>query len=136
MFKENGRWPANIYYCPKPSRNEKEEGCDDLQGMSGADAVCRKEGSAGMNNPRAGAGRTASHVANHHPTVKPVNLMRWLLRLITPKGGKVLEPFAGSGTTLVAAQLEGFSCYGIEREPSYCDIIRARVKHAVGDHDV
>ena len=136
MFKENGRWPANIYYCPKPSRNEKEEGCDDLQGMSGADAVSRKEGSAGMNNPRAGAGRTASHVANHHPTVKPVNLMRWLLRLITPKGGKVLEPFAGSGTTLVAAQLEGFSCYGIEREPSYCDIIRARVKHAVGDHDV
>ena len=59
-----------------------------------------------------------------------------MLRLITPKGGKVLEPFAGSGTTLVAAQLEGFSCYGIEREPSYCDIIRARVKHAVGDHDV
>ena len=131
-----GRWPANIHYCPKPSRNEKEQGCDDLQGMSGADAVCRKEGSAGMNNPRAGAGRTASHVANHHPTVKPVNLMRWLLRLITPKGGKVLEPFAGSGTTLVAAQLEGFSCYGIEREPSYCDIVRARVKHALGDQDV
>ena len=136
MFKENGRWPANIYYCPKPSRNEKEEGCDDLQGMSGADAVSRKEGSAGMNNPRAGAGRTASHVANHHPTVKPVNLMRWLLRLITPKGGKVLEPFAGSGTTLVAAQLEGFSCYGIEREPSYCDIVRARVQHVVGGDDV
>ena len=135
MFKENGRWPANIYYCPKPSRNEKEEGCDDLQGKSREEVTGRKVGSAGQQHARSGLTRQGE-MGNHHPTVKPVNLMRWLLRLITPKGGKVLEPFAGSGTTLVAAQLEGFSCYGIEREPSYCDIIRARVKHAVGDHDV
>ena len=121
-----GRWPANIYYCPKPSRKEREAGCEELPGKSGASAVERKAGSAGVNNPRAGAGRTADHVKNFHPTVKPVSLMKWLVRLITPKNGTVLEPFAGSGTTILAAESEGVVCFGIERDPKYCDIIRAR----------
>jgi len=69
-----------------------------------------------------------------HATVKPVRLMRWLVRLVTPPGGTVLEPFAGSGTTLVAAEREGFTCIGIEREPEYCDIIRARLTHALQPH--
>lgn len=62
-----------------------------------------------------------------HPTVKPVDLMRWLVRLVTPPGGVVLEPFAGSGTTLEAAVLEGFACIGIEREASYLPLIRQRL---------
>jgi DNA modification methylase len=62
-----------------------------------------------------------------HPTVKPVDLMRWLVRLVTPPGGTVLEPFAGSGTTLEAAVLEGFACIGIEREASYLPLIRQRL---------
>lgn len=122
----DGRWPANIYHCPKPSRSEREKGCEELPTKTGAQAVNRKAGSKGMDNPRAGAGRTAEEVKNIHPTVKPTNLMRWLVRLVTPKDGVILEPFCGSGTTLLAAELEGLNCTAIEREPKYCDIIRAR----------
>jgi site-specific DNA-methyltransferase (adenine-specific) len=121
-----GRWPANIYQCPKASRSEREAGCEDLPGRSGAAAVERQPGTAGVDNPRAGAGRTAEHVKNHHPTVKPTALMQWLVRLVTPKGAVVLEPFCGSGTTLIAAELEGVTCWAIEQDPGYCDIIRAR----------
>jgi site-specific DNA-methyltransferase (adenine-specific) len=63
---------------------------------------------------------------NTHATVKPVKLMRWLLRLVTPPGGLVLEPFAGSGTTLVAAHGLDLQLVASEREPAYCDIVRAR----------
>lgn len=121
-----GRWPANIYACPKPSRREREEGCDDLPARSGAQAVERTEGSAGMSSPRAGAGRTASEVKNAHPTVKPRALMAWLLRLVSPPGAVVLEPFAGSGTTLVAAEGLDLSIVAVELDPGHCDIIRAR----------
>jgi site-specific DNA-methyltransferase (adenine-specific) len=126
-----GRWPGNVYHCVKPSRAEREEGCDDLPAVTGAQAVERTEGSAGLNNPRAGAGRTASEVKNNHPTVKPIGLMRWLVRLVTPPGGLVVEPFGGSGTTLIAAQREGMSCIASERDPHYCDIIRARLSAVV-----
>ena len=63
---------------------------------------------------------------NTHPTVKPVDLMAWLVRLVTPPGGTVLDPFAGSGSTLVAAKREGFGFIGIERELEYVEIIEAR----------
>jgi site-specific DNA-methyltransferase (adenine-specific) len=69
---------------------------------------------------------------NNHPTVKPTDLMAWLVRLITPPGGIVLDPFAGSGSTLVAAKREGFQYIGIEREPEYCDIIRKRMAEKEG----
>jgi site-specific DNA-methyltransferase (adenine-specific) len=62
-----------------------------------------------------------------HPTVKPLDLMRWLVRLVTPPGGVVLEPFAGSGTTAEACVIEGFRCIAIEREPSYLPLIVARL---------
>jgi site-specific DNA-methyltransferase (adenine-specific) len=68
-------------------------------------------------------------VDNKHPTVKPVSLMRWLVRLVTPPQGSVLDPFAGSGTTLLAAHLEGFDYLGIEREAEYVEIIRERLRH-------
>jgi site-specific DNA-methyltransferase (adenine-specific) len=69
-----------------------------------------------------------------HPTVKPLDLMRYLVRLVTPKGGVVLEPFAGSGTTLEAAVLEGFRVIGIEREADYIPLITHRLDkpHTVG----
>lgn len=62
-----------------------------------------------------------------HPTVKPLDLMRYLVRLVTPPGGVVLEPFAGSGTTLEACIVEGFRCIGIEREADYIPLIMARI---------
>lgn len=74
------------------------------------------------------ASRAERGEGNTHPTVKPVELMCWLVRLITPSGGTVLDPFCGSGTTGIAALREGFSFIGIEREPEYAEIARARIR--------
>jgi len=74
------------------------------------------------------ADRNAGGMAdNTHPTVKPTDLMRWLVRLVTPPGGIVLDPFAGSGSTLVAARAEGVRAVGIEREDEYARIIADRL---------
>jgi site-specific DNA-methyltransferase (adenine-specific) len=121
---------SRFFYCAKASRSEREAGLEALSKRSGADAVERVEGSAGTKSPRAGAGRTASTVANFHPTVKPVALMRWLVRLATPKGGVVLDPFMGSGSTGIAAKLEGFDFLGIDLDPDYVRIAQARIDHA------
>ena len=72
-------------------------------------------------------GDTRKARANSHPTVKPVELMRHLVRLVTPPGGTVLDCFLGSGTTAIAAELEGFAWIGIEREPEYVAIAEARL---------
>lgn len=81
-----------------------------------------------------GRGRQTEHSPekNNHPTVKPISLMRWLVRLITPPHGIVLDCFAGSGSTLVACVKEGFRFVGIEQDRAYCEIARARVDHAQG----
>ena len=63
---------------------------------------------------------------NHHPTVKPLRLIRWLMRLVTPPGGTMVEPFCGSGTGLLASQAEGFRCHAAEMNTEYHEIIRAR----------
>ena len=63
---------------------------------------------------------------NTHPTVKPIDLMAWLVRLVTPPQGTVLDPFAGSGSTLVAAKREGFGFVGVELTDEYIPIIEAR----------
>jgi hypothetical protein len=77
------------------------------------------------------ADRTAGgRVPNAHATVKSTALMRWLCRLVTPPGGRVLDPFAGSGTTLVACALEGFGALGIELDPDYAATARARLAAA------
>jgi len=64
---------------------------------------------------------------NHHPTVKPLSLMRYLCRLVCPPGGLVLDPFGGSGTTGIAAIQEGFHYILIEKEADYCEIARRRI---------
>ncbi len=125
-------YDAPFLYQAKAGRSERELGCEALPARTGAEAVERKEGSAGTANPRAGAGRTAKQVRNHHPTVKPVALMRWCVRLVTPPGGVVLDPFTGSGTTGVAAIAEGVSALLIEldEDGTYVPIINARTAHA------
>jgi hypothetical protein len=128
-FSELGRFPANLYYCPKASTAEREAGCSRLRQQAAGELTGgREKGSAGLNSPRAGAGRMSAGRGNSHPTVKPIRLMRWIVRLVTPPGGVVLEPFAGSGTTLLAAELAdiGAQCVAIEREAPYIEIIRAR----------
>ena len=87
-------------------------------------------GSEERPDPRPGRvkhGRNATTRANVHPTVKPTDLMRHLVRLVTPAGGVVLDPFLGSGTTAIAAEMEGFSWIGIEREAEYVAIAEARL---------
>jgi DNA modification methylase len=69
---------------------------------------------------------------NNHPTVKPVDLMRWLVRLVTPKGGTVLDPFMGSGSTLIAADAEQFHAIGCELSPEYAAIAERRIRDAAG----
>lgn len=79
---------------------------------------------------QAKASKSDRGTGNVHPTVKPVALMEWLVKLVTPPGGTVLDPFLGSGTTGVAAARLGFSFVGIEREPQYFEICKARIDHA------
>jgi DNA modification methylase len=67
---------------------------------------------------------------NVHPTVKPIVLMRWLVRLVTPKGGTVLDPFMGSGSTLIAADAEQFNAIGCELSPEYAAIAERRIRDA------
>lgn len=125
-----GRFPANLLYCPKASRAERERGCEGLPAMSGADAVGREEGSAGLT-PRAGAGRSAEEVRNGHPTVKPIRLMQYLVRLVGCQPGSViLDPFMGSGTTGIACVSQGYSFIGCELSGEYIRIARARIGHA------
>lgn len=128
-----GRWPANLYACPKPSRAEREAGCERLPGGNAA-IEHHGAGTKALNSPRAGAGRTADRVKNHHPTVKPLGVMRWLVKLVGGHPGQsvILDPFMGSGTTGCAAMLEGFDFIGIEREPEYMQIAEARIRHHLG----
>ena len=116
-------------YCPKASRKERELGCDALPVRTGGEATDREDGSAGLQSPRAGAGRGGGR-RNVHPTVKPIQLMRWLCRLITPPGGTVLDPFMGSGSTGVAALQESFRFIGIDADATSIEIATARISHA------
>ena len=120
-----GRWPANLYHCPKASRSEREAGCEGIATKTREDVTGRKPDSAGANHARSGMTRRGA-IGNSHPTVKPLTLFRWLVKLCTPPGGWILDPFLGSGTTLLAAELEGFRCVGVEMNPEYCEIVRAR----------
>lgn len=115
---------ARYFYCAKASKAERNMGLDDFEGKY-LDPQ-RKVGSKGGTNPRNRGAE--SKRKNYHPTVKPIKLMEYLVRLVTPKEGMVLEPFAGSGTTLIACKQQGFNYIGIEREQEYCDIAEARLK--------
>ena len=112
---------SRLKYCAKASKAERDEG---LYGMDRGEppASARSKPAEGRTSAL-GAPR-----ANNHPTVKPLALMQYLCRLITPTNGTVLDPFAGSGSTLIAAKLENFNYIGIEREPEYCKIAEARLK--------
>jgi site-specific DNA-methyltransferase (adenine-specific) len=116
-------------YLPKCDRADRENGCEHLPVRTGGELTGRNDGSDGLKSPRAGAGRGGGR-RNHHPTVKSTDLMRWLVRLICPPGGVVLDPFCGSGSTGVACSAERLRFIGFELEPDYAAIARARI---VGD---
>lgn len=116
---------SRFRYCAKASKSERNAGLADLPFIKPTEITGRKEGSAGQNHPRAGI-QTGDR-QNSHPTVKPVKLMEYLCKLITPPGGIVLDPFAGSGSTGVAAKNLGFQFIGIELNPEYAEIARKRI---------
>ena len=120
---------SRFFYVAKPSRFDRDAGLHDLPSRTAGQATDREEGSDGLRSPRAGAGRTSGGVKNHHPTVKPVLLMEWLVRLVTPPGGLVLDPFLGSGTTGAAAVRQAYRFIGIEREAEYVEIAKRRIAH-------
>lgn len=129
MFWSTGVGAADLErfkYVAKPGRSERDLGCSHLAVKSAGEATDRDDGTAGLKSPRAGAGRTGG-ARNYHPTVKPIELMRYLCRLITPPGGVVLDPFLGSGTTGIGALQEGFKFVGIEKEEEYLNIAYARI---------
>ena len=108
---------ARFYYCAKTSRQDRHEGLIDPGPQFNHGTTLRKV-------------QTTVTKGNNHPTVKPTELMCYLLRLVTPPGGKTLDPFMGSGSTGKAAVLEGFSFIGIEQDTAYMAIAKARIAHA------
>jgi len=139
---DKGRFPANLihdgsdevvdifpngssrfFYCAKASKSERNMGCEGLEEVM-------KKGN-GSHNGRVDtdpvSARFQTMTKNHHPTVKPVSLMRYLCKLITPPHGMVLDPYMGSGSTGIACKLEGFDFTGIEIDPEYIKIAEARI---------
>jgi site-specific DNA-methyltransferase (adenine-specific) len=115
-YDPTGRFPANFIH-------DGSEEVTELLGNAARFFYCAKASKAERN--------AGLEKQNHHPTVKPIDLMRYLVRLVTPPNGIVLDPFAGSGSTLVAATIEKFDCIGIEMTDEYLPIIEARVAFAV-----
>jgi len=129
---DDSKSASRFFYCAKASKSERNKGCEDLENKPFAgsnQAIAElKRGNTEFTKENASSGYSSvKMIKNNHPTVKPIALMRYLCRLITPKGGTVLDPYAGSGSTLVGAKVEGFDAIGIERESDYCKIAQARV---------
>jgi site-specific DNA-methyltransferase (adenine-specific) len=140
----SGRWPANVildeeaaaaldaqsgvggasrfFYTAKASRSEREAGLDGVEAKREADRTA--DDLPGGDNPR---NLTNTARSNHHPTVKPIALMRYMIRLVVPRGAVVLDPFMGSGSTGCAAMVEGMQFVGIDITPEYVDIARRRL---------
>lgn len=123
MRIESDKSAARFFYCAKASKADRDEGLDGFAKTSGG----MVSNTSGQHMTRRDDGYQVAPRANNHPTVKPTELMRYLVRLITPVGGIVLDPFAGSGSTGKAAALEGFRFFGFEREQVYADIANARI---------
>lgn len=143
---EKGRFPANVihdgseevvkrfptdngsaarfFYCAKASKKDRDEGLENTKSYQ-----YRQNGFSSTISD------TKLPRVNNHPTVKPTELMKYLCRLVTPKGGTVLDPFMGSGSTGKAAIIEGFNFIGIEMEQEYLDIAEKRIQDAEPKHD-
>jgi len=123
---------SRFFYCAKASKSDRDEGCEGMDEMD--KRTMNDFGDQSQHRCSDGANRTqgtgVSKARNHHPTVKPTALMRYLCRLVTPKGGVILDPFMGSGSTGKAANIEGFRFIGIEQDAEYCKIAEARIQYA------
>jgi site-specific DNA-methyltransferase (adenine-specific) len=140
-----GRWPANVCHDGSdevvgmfPDSNGQQAAVTGYEPSSKTNAIYGQFNGRPATEPRNDSGSAArffysakadgdSRAGSKHPTVKPVDLMQWLIRLVTPKNGLVLDPFAGTGTTAEAALYEGMRCILVEKEAEYIDDIRRRL---------
>ena len=144
---DKGRWPANVMLdedaatmlddqvgnrpgCKSPSTAKPESKFRPGQGnYQGQGPIYGDDGGPSRFFYTAKASRKERGEGNNHPTVKPITLMRWLCRLVTPPGGTILDPFNGSGSTGCAAVLEGFRYLGFELDQDFVDISIRRIDH-------
>jgi site-specific DNA-methyltransferase (adenine-specific) len=155
----NGRWPANFihdgseevlqgfpsnenqsasrfFYCAKASKKDRDEGCEGMEkqkaNVTGLDkGIDYRMENGVITGLKAGT----KYAQNHHPTVKPTNLMQYLCRLVTPLNGTILDPFLGSGSTGKAAIYEGFKFIGFDLNSEYIDIAKARIEYAINSKE-
>ena len=125
LFEDKSRY----FYCAKTSKAERNQGLDNFpikQTQGGGGGIGNYKDDVNSASGKFGSEKAPSK--NTHPTVKPIKLMKYLCRLITPKGGTVLDPFMGSGSTGMAAKEENFEFIGIEKEEQYFNIASARIE--------
>jgi site-specific DNA-methyltransferase (adenine-specific) len=122
IHEANSGGGSRFFYCAKPSKEERNKGCEQME-----------QKPSGVKNA-SGRGYSESDPykqvlnQNTHPTVKPISLMRYLVKMVTPPGGHCCDPFIGSGTTHIACELEGFECTGIDDDQESILIAKARSK--------
>jgi DNA modification methylase len=119
VYNDSGS-AARFFYCAKASKRDRDEGCEGLGSKP----------AGGMNGRHNGSMGSITMGRNHHPTVKPTTLMRYLCRMFTPPNGIILDPFTGSGSTGKGATYEGFEFIGIDQDAEYVEIARARIAFA------
>jgi site-specific DNA-methyltransferase (adenine-specific) len=129
---ENPACPSRFFYTSKVSTSERNAGLDDFPVLSGGEATDREDGSAGLDSPRAGAGRGGGN-RNPHPTMKPIALTTYMAKLLLPPPhveGRILVPYSGVGSEMIGCLKAGWShVEGIEREEQYVAIAKARIAH-------
>ena len=126
LFEDKSKY----FYCAKTSKTERNQGLDNLPTKK-ASSMPGRRNADDMKDSKIDndvTGRFVTEKKNIHPTVKPIKLMKYLCRLITPKGGTILDPFMGSGSTGMAAKEENFDFIGIEKEEEYFNIATARIE--------
>jgi DNA modification methylase len=131
---------SRFFYVAKASKSERNFGLDEFEekqtvGGGGLTAELREDGSLETASAGGKYGSIKALQTNVHPTVKPVKLMQYLVRMITPPNGTVLDPFAGSGTTGVACKIDGFNFVGLELSEEYAQIGRARIEKFVEEKE-
>jgi DNA modification methylase len=130
-FSDSGS-AARFFYTPKASKRERNAGLEGMEkkqttGGGGLTANTKDDGTLETASAGGKYGSIKAYQQNNHPTVKPIALMEYLIRLITPPQGTVLDPFMGSGTTGIAAKNLGFNFIGIELDQEYFEIAKNRI---------
>ena len=125
---------SRFFYCAKTSTKERNIGFENSTGSNTYNRKCltcgkwqRKQSFSDDYTCKCETPKWEEATGNNHPTVKPISLMRYLCKLITPKNGIILDPFLGSGSTAIAAKIEEFNWIGIEKEPQYVEIAKKRI---------